>query len=170
MSYATNTLATFDQMLGTLGHLLDKVEQSGKVDLAARLAPDMFPLATQVRFTTYQVLNTLNRLAGTDLALDEEDPADFAEAKAMVAKARDAVKAAAPDAFAAADAPVEFDLPNGMAFALTAEEYVRDWSMAQFYFHLMAFYAIARAGGVELGKADYVPYMMRHLKQPAAAA
>lgn len=170
MSYAQSTLATFDQMLGTLEQLVGKIEQSGKPGLLeARLASDMFPLATQVRFTLTQVVNTLNRLAGAEIALGEDDPGSFVEAKATVAKVREAVQATSADAFLAPEASVEFDLPNGMAFALTAEEYVRDWSMAQFYFHLMAFYAIARAQGVELGKADYVPYMLRHLKQPATA-
>jgi len=170
MSYATAALTTFDQMLGTLEHLLGKAEQSGKADiLGARLAPDMHPLATQVRFTTYQVLNTLNRLAGGDHALAEADPADFSEARALLAEARDAVQATSADSFLPADAPTEFDLPNGMVFALQAHEYVRDWSLPQFYFHLMTFYSIARAQGVDLGKADYVPYMMRHLKAPATA-
>ena len=170
MSYVDSTLATFGQMLGTLAHLVGKAESSGKSGLLeARLAPDMFPLATQVRIATYQVLNTLNRLANAGIAPDETDPASFAEMQAMVAKAQAAVKATSATSFVAPDAPVEFDIPNGMEFALTAEEYVRDWSIAQLYFHVTAFYAILRAQGIELGKADFVSYMMRHLKAPATA-
>ena len=56
-----------------------------------------------------------------------------------------------------------------MTFDLTAEGYVRDWALPQFYFHLMTAYAILRANGVPLGKIDYVPYMMRYLR-PAAPA
>lgn len=170
MSYASSALTTFAQLLGTLTHLIAKAEESGKPDLlSARLAEDMFPLATQVRIATFQVLNTLNRLAGVEHTPDEGDPATFAEAHAMVAKAGEAVAATDASAFAGPDAPVEFDLPNGMAFALTAEEYVRDWTLPQVYFHLTVFYAILRAQGLALGKADYVPYMMRHLKTPVAA-
>lgn len=170
MSYAHSTLATFGQMLGTLAHLLDKAEKSGNTDLIdARLAPDMLPLATQVRIAVFQVLNTLNRLAGADLAPEEEDPASFADAKAMVAQAQDAVSSTTAESFVAADAPVEFDIPNGMEFALSAEEYVRDWSIAQLYFHVTTLYAILRVEGIELGKADFVSYMLRHLKAPASA-
>ena len=170
MSYARFALTSFDQVLGTLAHLIGKGEESGKSGLLdARLADDMFPLATQVRIATFQVHNTLNRLAGTDSAPDETDPATFAEAKASVEKARAAVASTDPAAFVGSDSAVEFDLPNGMEFALTAEEYVRDWSLPQLYFHVTAFYAILRAQGVALGKADFVPYMMRHLKTPAPA-
>ena len=50
-------------------------------------------------------------------------------------------------------------LPNGMILDLTAEQYARDWALPQFYFHLMTAYAILRANGVDLGKADYVAHL-----------
>ena len=65
------------------------------------------------------------------------------------------------------DRAVDFTLPNGMAFAMQAHEYCRDWATPQFYFHLMAAYAILRAEGLAIGKIDYVGYMMKYLKQPA---
>ena len=49
---------------------------------------------------------------------------------------------------------------------MTTIEYVRDWSVPQFYFHVMAAYSILRKEGLEVGKIDYVPYMMRYLRQP----
>lgn len=53
-------------------------------------------------------------------------------------------------------APIAHALPQGMVFDLTAAQYARDWALPQFYFHVMTAYAILRAQGVELGKADYV--------------
>jgi hypothetical protein len=41
---------------------------------------------------------------------------------------------------------------------------VRDWALSQFYFHLMAAYAILRAQGVALGKADYVAHLFPHIR------
>lgn len=35
----------------------------------------------------------------------------------------------------------------------------RAWALPQFYFHIVTAYSIMRNGGVELGKADDVPYM-----------
>lgn len=171
MSYATSALATFANMLGTLDHLIDKASahEKGEVLLQARLAEDMFPLATQIRFTTAQVVIGLNRLGNLELALDESDIADFADAKARVAKVRDLVAATDAADWPSSDTVIEFDLPNGMAFAMQAHEYLRDWVIPQFYFHLMAAYSLLRMEGVSVGKADYVPHMMKYLKAPAAA-
>ena len=56
------------------------------------------------------------------------------------------------------------DLPNGMRFNLTHEQFARDWALGQFTFHVMAAYAILRKEGVEIGKADYVPHMFSYLR------
>src|SRR3546814_9766530 len=62
------------------------------------------------------------------------------------------------------DRMVSFELPNGMVFDLSAFDYVRDWAVPQFAFHRTMAYAILRHMRVPLGKADYVSYMMRHLR------
>ena len=51
-----------------------------------------------------------------------------------------------------------------MIFDLTAETYARDWTLPQFFFHLMTAYAILRARGVDLGKADYIAHMLQYLR------
>ncbi len=56
------------------------------------------------------------------------------------------------------------EIPNGMIFDLTAEQYARDWALPQFYFHVMAAYAILRNQGVDLGKADYVAHMFQYIR------
>ncbi len=56
----------------------------------------------------------------------------------------------------------------GMTFDLTREQFARDWALGQFYFHVMAAYAILRKEGVEIGKADYVPHMFAYLRDPAS--
>ena len=55
-------------------------------------------------------------------------------------------------------------LPQGMIFDLSAEQYARDWAIPQFYFHVMTAYAILRAEGAALGKADYVAHMFAYLR------
>src|SRR3546814_17938486 len=69
-----------------------------------------------------------------------------------------------------ADRPVEFSLPNGMVFDLRALDYVRDWALPPFYFHIVAAYAILRHMGVPLGKDDYASYLMQHLRPGTAPA
>jgi hypothetical protein len=169
MSYATAALATYTNMLGTLDTIVAKASAhpKGEALLQARLAEDMFPLHTQIRFTLDQVTTALNRLGNIGLASDESDITSFADARARIAKAKEMVAATDPATWPGANDMVEFDLPNGMGFVMEAHEYCRDWATPQFYFHLMAAYAILRAEGLAIGKIDYVGYMMKYLKQPA---
>lgn len=171
MHLAETALITFDQLLATLDHLLGKAAASeqGEALLQARLAPDMLPLATQVRFTTQQVYNTLNRAYGASHSGADTDHPSIAAARAHLAEVRALIAAARQTTPLAEDAMVEFDLPNGMAFALTVSDYVRDWALPQFHFHLMTAYAVLRHAGLPIGKADYMGYMMQHLKAPQSA-
>ena len=172
MSYATAALATYTNMLGTLDHLVTKAEGHEKGDalLQARLAEDMFPLHTQIRFTLDQVVTALNRLGNVEHASDESDITSLADAHARIKAVRAMVAGADPATWPASGDTVEFTLPNGMAFAMQAHEYCRDWATPQFYFHLMAAYAILRAEGLAIGKIDYVGYMLKYMKQPAPTA
>jgi hypothetical protein len=171
MSYATAALATYANMLGTLDNLVAKASahEKGVALLQARLAEDMFPLHTQIRFTLDQVVTALKRLGNLELATDDCDITTFADANARIAATRALVANTDPATWPAAGDLVEFTLPNGMTFAMQAHEYCRDWATPQVYFHLMAAYSILRAEGLAIGKVDYVGYMMKYLKQPAGA-
>jgi len=169
MSYATAALATYANILGTLDHLVAKASAHEKSEalLQARLAEDMFPLHTQIRFTLDQVVTALNRLGELELSSDESDIASFADARARIAATQALIAATDSATWPAAGDTVEFDLPNGMGFAMQAHEYCRDWATPQVYFHLMTTYTILRAEGLAVGKADYVGYMMKYLRQPS---
>lgn len=137
----------------------------------ARLAPDMFPLASQVRFTCTQALQPLSRLGGIAIPEFPDDAPDFAGMQDQIAATLAILDAVDRTALGQdADRPVSFDLPNGMTFDMTAFEYVRDWAAPQFAFHRVAAYAVLRHMGVPLGKADYVGYMMRYLRPGTAPA
>lgn len=176
MSLTTLLVPTFTQMLGTLSGWFDKAqEQMPEVEaqalLSARLAPDMFPLSTQIRFACVQVHEAICRLQGETFPesikelRDEgvnagERPGSIADAKARIDEAITLLESLGPDALDMnADKPLVHDLPNGMILDLTAEQYARDWVLSQFYFHLMTAYSILRSQKVELGKADYVAHM-----------
>lgn len=168
-------------MLKALSAWLDKAraqlpEAQAEALLSARLAPDMFPLATQVRFACVQAREGVSRLRGETFPqvigdlLDEgrnagEHPGSLADAQVRIAETVALLQALAPDALDIdPDTPIAHALPIGMTFDLTAEQYVRDWTLPQFYFHVMIAYAILRAQGVELGKADYVSHMFAYLR------
>ncbi|AJA07533.1 hypothetical protein SKP52_03020 [Sphingopyxis fribergensis] len=135
----------------------------------ARLAPDMFPLASQIRFTCTQALQPLARLGVGDVPEFAEDAVDFAGMQDQIADALVFLDTVDPAALGGDwGRPVSFTLPNGMTFDMTALDYLRDWAQPQFYFHRVAAYAVLRHMGVPLGKADYVSYMMRHLRPGTA--
>ena len=136
----------------------------------------MYPLATQVRFACFQAQEPLYRLKGEPLpdALNaladegrkgEENPGSLADAQARLQETMAFLGALTPDALDGdAEREVALDLPNGMIFDMTAEQYVRDWALPQFYFHLNAAYAILRNQGVPLGKGDYVQHAVPYLR------
>jgi uncharacterized protein len=175
---------TYVQMLGALSAWLAKAEAqmpAGRAEtlLVARLAPDMFPLATQIRFACVQAQEGMIRLLGQafppsiEVLLDEgrnaaDRPGSMADAQARIAETIAMIEAAdVPELDPAT--PIAHALPQGMVFDLTAEQYVRDWALPQFYFHVMTAYAILRSQAVELGKADYVAHMFSYLR-PASSA
>ncbi len=172
---------TYRQMLKVLLGLLDKVEAQlpgadAEALLGARIAPDMYPLATQLRFAAYQAQEATFRLLGEPLPprLDEliaearaadDSPGTIAGARARIEEALSFLEGLEPGALdAGADRPIVLELPNGMTFDLTGDLYARDWALPQFYYHLLTAYAILRSAGVEIGKADYVPYMFAYLR------
>lgn len=179
MTLTTLLVPTYRQMLQALSGLLDKAQMAeGEAEalLSARLAPDMFPLATQIRFACVQAWEGVARLTGEDLPatvdtlLDEgrnagDRPGSIADAKARIAETIAMLDGLAPDALDGDPArPIAHALPMGMIFDLTADQYARDWTLPQFYFHLMTAYAILRAQGIALGKADYVTHMFAYLR------
>ena len=184
MNLSDLLLPTYSQMLGTMVTWLDKAEAARGDDadalLTARLASDMFPLATQIRFACRQAQEAVFRLQGREfppelqVLLDEardsgERPGTLAAARARIAETLAVVEAAARDGFKLdGDAPIAHALANGMVLDVTATTYARDWALPQFYFHVVTAYAILRAQGVELGKADYCAHLLPYLRMPQA--
>ena len=181
MSLTSLLVPTFTQMLRALSGWLTKAQaqmpgEAAEALLSARLAPDMFPLSTQIRFACVQAHEASCRLRGLDFPesidtlLNEgrnggERPGSMEDAQARIAETLALLEALAPDALDMAPAaPVAHALPNGMIFDLTAEQYARDWVLAQFYFHIMTAYAILRSEKLELGKIDYIPHMLPYLR------
>lgn len=185
MTLADLLVPTYRQMLGSLSAWLDKAaadRPDADALLSARLAPDMFPLATQIRFACVQAYEGVCRLkdeefpAAVGALLDEgrsagDAPGTMADARARIDQTLAMLDALDPAAIDPdPDSPLAHALPNGMTFDLTALQYARDWALPQFQFHLMTAYAILRAQGVPLGKADYVGHMLGYLRPDSMPA
>lgn len=172
-------LPTYRQMLEALTSWLQKAQdQAEHADdlMAAKLAPDMFPLSTQIRFACLQAHEGCHRLRREafppllDELLEEgrngaEQPGTIAEAQSRIAETLNVLKGVAVDALNdGAARPLALELPMGIAFDLDGAQYTRDWALPQFYFHIMTAYSILRNQGIELGKADYVAHMFDYLR------
>ncbi|KVK86108.1 hypothetical protein WS90_07420 [Burkholderia cepacia] len=174
---------TFINMLRAQTAWLDKAaahrQAAGDTPDAAmtlRLAPDMYPLAAQVRFSCFQAMEPVHRLRGEPLpaallALREAgwnadaQPGSLADAQAIIAGTLAFLGELAPDALDGGGAlPIALEMPNGIAFDMTGEQYARDWALPQFNFHAITAYAILRHHGVELGKADYVSHILAYVR------
>jgi hypothetical protein len=185
MSLTRLIVPTYTQMLSALSGWLDKAQAQrpgadAQTLLSARLAPDMFPLSTQIRFACVQAQEAIFRLRGEDfppsitVLLEEgrnaaDMPGKLAEAQQRIAETVALLEnagSAVPEAESQSD--IAHELPNGMIFDLTAEQYARDWTIPQFYFHLMTAYAILRSEKIDLGKADYIPHMFPYLRPETA--
>jgi hypothetical protein len=170
-------------MLRALSAWLDKAaaheEASGAEHaelLSLRLAADMYPLSAQVRFACFQAQEPAYRLRGQPLPESLENlrregwdanaqPGLLRDAHVRIADTISFLSRLEPSALdEGAELSISLELPNGMVFDMTGEQYARDWSLPQFYFHLTAAYAILRNHGVELGKADYVSHMFAYLR------
>jgi hypothetical protein len=155
-------------MLAALDAMLAKAEGDARGDalLSARLADDMHPLATQIRFLCNMPGEAMARLIGIEYESSDDDPATLAIAREWIAATLDQINGWAEQEFLADDAAVELALPNAMTFDLTASQYVLEWALPQYYFHATTAYAILRKEGLPLGKADFVGYMFQYLRQP----
>jgi len=153
----------FTRMLPNLKAILEKAQEDAearKIDpqvfLQARLAPDMFALARQVQITTDQVKGGLARLAGVEVPKWDDNEKTFGELCARVDKALDYTKTFKPAQFDGAETrDIELKFPQA-TLTFKGRDYLLNFVLPNFYFHLTAAYAILRHNGVPLGKRDFV--------------
>lgn len=82
-----------------------------------------------------------------------------AETRARIDEALACLDGLAPGALdAGAGLAIALDLPDGLAFDLTGEQYARDWALPRFYVHMVSAYVILRNQGIATGKADALPH------------
>ena len=153
----------FIRMLGNLRGILEKaaahaaakkIEES--VLLNARLFPDMFPLTRQVHIATDFARGTSARLSGVEPPAVEDKEQTFAELVARVDTAIAYVKSLPAAKFEGAETRQITRKVRGVDKSFAGTDYLFQYSLPNFYFHLATTYAILRHNGVEVGKGDFV--------------
>ncbi|MDE2434879.1 MAG: DUF1993 domain-containing protein [Sphingomonadales bacterium] len=159
----------FVAMLGDIKCWLDKAasqkDEAALVD--ARLAPDMHPLARQVQMASDAAKGAAARLTGTQAPAMPDTETTFAELKVRCDKTiayLQSVDAAAFDAGIEREIVITF--PNGAGLRFDGATFLTGFAVPNFYFHAAMTYAILRAEGVELGKADYLTHLGPYMFAP----
>jgi len=159
---------TFVPMLQSLSNILDKGAEHARAKKSdptalvnARLAPDMYTLAQQVQIACDQARDATARLIGKDAPQFENNEKTLDELKARIAKTIDYVQNVRAAAFEGAeDRKIIIPIPeNDMEFEMNGLQFLRDWALPHFYFHVVTAYDILRHNGVDIGKRDYLSHV-----------
>lgn len=153
----------FVKSLGNLSAILDKGEAfatAKKFDPAVlvnmRLAPDMFPLAAQVRIACDFAKGATARMAGEEPPKWEDSETTFADLRARIARTIEFVQGFDPSRFDdAADRAITV-LMRGEPVHYIGLPYLAHVVLPNFFFHMTTAYDILRHAGVELGKRDFI--------------
>jgi len=153
----------FARMLRNVSAILTKAEAHAKaknfepgVLLNARLAPDMFTLTRQVQIATDHAKGAMARLAGVAPEAIDDVETTFPQLQARIARVLDIVESFTPAQLDGAETrEITIKIPNA-ELKFSGLDYVNQWAMPNFYFHITTAYAILRHNGVELGKRDFL--------------
>ena len=157
------SVPVFRQVLGNLSNLLVKAEAHAAEKgiavsslLDAQLAPDMFAFTRQLQIATDHAKGAGARLAGREVPRFEDSETTFAELQARIAKTADFLATLQPNEFDGAETR-QISLkagPRELSFA--GQDYLLNFAMPNFYFHMTTAYAILRHNGVPIGKMDFM--------------
>ncbi len=159
--YYEMTVPVFSRMLQNLDQLLEKgvahATATGMSEadmLSQKLAPDMFPLLRQVQIATDNAKGCVARLTGIEAPVMDDTETTVAELHVRIEKTIAFISNVPAESFAeAAERKIEVKYFPGKYF--TAEAYLIEYAIPNFFFHVTTAYGIFRMLGTVIGKADY---------------
>lgn len=157
------SVPVFIRMLTTLNAVLSKgaaFAQAKKIDesvlLDARLSPDMFPLTKQIHIATDFARGTAARLAGVEMPSYEDNEKTFGELNARVERTIAYLKSLNAAQIDGSETREIVRPVRGEPKKFTGINYLLQYALPHFFFHVTTAYAILRHNGVELSKGDYI--------------
>lgn len=150
--------------LKTLSALLDKAKAHAEAAgtdpdayVTARLFEDMLPLSGQIQRASDTAKGAIARLAAVDAPAMADDETTFAQLQDRVARTLAYVESVPASAFAGAESR-EITVPAGPSITLgfTGLDYLLEFVIPNFQFHVVTAYDILRHNGVPLGKRDFL--------------
>jgi uncharacterized protein len=153
----------FTSRLDTLSHLLEMAENYFKDDietiLQGRIAADMFPVSSQIAFSCNQPRNFALWCLGQPADNLNPDVQSLVEARDHISSTKELL-AGIKVTDAKLSAPHRLDLGQGLYAELSGLEYVNDFLMPNFYFHIVTAYNILRMAGAPVGKRDFMMHLV----------
>ena len=158
-----SSVPVLTHFLKSLSAILKKAEahcEAKKINpdalLQARLYPDMFPLARQVMLAADFAKGTSARLAGAEVPSFPDVEKTFEELQARIAKTVDFITSLDKSKFAGAAGRTVNLKVAGQDMSFKGSEYLSNFALPNFYFHLTTAYDILRHNGIEIGKSDFM--------------
>jgi hypothetical protein len=157
------SIPIFTLSLNNLSAILDKAEshtQAKKVDpkvlLQARLIVDMLPLSNQIQIACDTAKGAAARLAGIPIPKHEDTEATIAELKARIAKTLEFIKTIKPEQLQGSETrEIVLEFPQS-TLKFNGINYLTNFVLPNFFFHMTIAYALLRKNGVDLGKRDFL--------------
>jgi len=157
------SVPVFVRGLGRLSILLHKAADYSKTEgsdpatlISARLAPDMFTLAGQIQAASDAAKSCIGRLADIERPSFPDTEQSFPELQERIAKTIAFIEQVAPEKIdAGVDRVFTLKLP-GTSIDFVGKNYLVQFALPNFFFHVTTAYDILRHNGVQIGKTDYL--------------
>ncbi|MEM8721084.1 MAG: DUF1993 domain-containing protein [Cyanobacteria bacterium P01_G01_bin.39] len=158
---------TFESRLTTLEHLLKSAQSHFNDDesfLQKRIVADMLPFGTQIAFTCNQPRNFALWCNGKPMDNLNPEVISLAQAYEHIANTKELVASIDVENIKI-DEITRINIGEGAYIELSGSNYVHNFLMPNFYFHLVTAYDILRMAGVSIGKRDYMMHLVPFIKK-----
>nr|HEX4314947.1 DUF1993 domain-containing protein [Kofleriaceae bacterium] len=162
MNHYSLTVPQLTKMLKNLDSWLTAAEkhaEAKKFDantlLHARLAPDQFALVRQVQSCCDNAKFIAGRLTAKDMPSHPDTETTFEQLHARIATVCTYLGSFKQDDFNGAGER-KITLPWWNGKSLTGDEYLIEFALPNFYFHVTTAYEILRHNGVDVGKQHFI--------------
>ena len=157
------SIPVFTLSLNNLAAILDKAagyavnkKIDPKVLPTARLIIDMLPLSSQIQIACDTAKGAAARLAGIEVPKHPDTETTIDELKARVVKTLDFIKTIKPEQLQGAETrEIVLQFPQ-TTLKFTGINYLTNFVLPNFFFHVTTAYAVLRKNGVDLGKGDFL--------------
>lgn len=123
--------------------------------LNSRLIFDQFPLVMQVQIACDNAKGAVGRLAEIEVPSFEDNETTLPELKERIEKTIKILDEVKPEQIIGKE-DIKATLPYFHGKYFTGFEYVTEYLLPNFFFHVATAYSILRQNGVEIGKADFI--------------